>query len=163
MRMTTLIVAATVAALAGSAFAQPPAGAGGPGGFGGGAGFGGRGGAGGFGGQALTPQQLEDIFKKADANSDSKLDKTELGAAITAQRAAQTAALAAAAQSAGITIPEGLAGRGGAAGPMTPEQLDMQLTRYDTNKDGSVSLEEWKSPPAPARGGGRGAGGPPAG
>jgi len=162
MNTKTLVVTAiAIATLAGSALAQPPGGGGG-----------GRGRGGGLGGQALTPQQREDIFKKADANGDGKLDQTELGAAITAQRAAQAAATTAAPEAAGTTIPQGGGGRGGAAGPMTPEQLDAQKTRYDVNKDGFVSLDEWKSPPAPARGGRRGgargggrggAGGPPPG
>jgi len=156
MRISTLLAAAAVTAIAGAALAQPPAGGGG-------------GGRGGFPGAQLTPEQLETAFKAGDANKDGKLDKAELPAALTARQAAQTAAMAAAAQAAGVEIPAGRGG--GAAQPMTPEQVDAQFMRIDANMDGSISLDEFKAAPA-GRGGGRGGpggpggggrGGPPAG
>ena len=134
MRISMLLVAASaVTALAGSALAQPP---------GGGAPGGGR-------GPGLTPEQAETVFKGADANKDGKLDKTEFNKAINDRTTAIMAALG--------------GGAGAGRGPQTQEQTDMQFGRYDANMDGSVSLDEFKTPPAGRGGGGGGGRGGPGG
>ena len=139
MRISTLLAAAAATAMATSALAQPPAG-GAPGG--------GRGG--------LPPEQLETIFKGADANKDSKLDKAEFLGAL---KARQTAQLALFAGAAGGAPQGGGGGRGPGGGEITQERRDMQFAQYDSNMDGSVSLTEFQTPPARGGRGGGGGGG----
>ena len=42
-----------------------------------------------------------------------------------------------------LAQPPGGGGGGGPRGPQTPEQIEANFKQMDTNKDGSISKEEW--------------------
>ena len=84
------------------------------------------------------PEQAEGPFRNADANKDERLDRNEFGVALDAKRAADAPKPAA-------------AGRGPTLNAAPANDAAAQFTRYDVNRDGFVSLDEWKYPPAAPR------------
>lgn len=87
-------------------------------------------GSGGFGASALLPNR-KDIFSRADANGDGKLDATEIDSD-----------LAANAPKGG---PDGVSGKAPTAAEI--------VAKLDTDGDGSVSAAEFEAAPPPPKGG----------
>lgn len=88
------------------------------------------------------PEQDDGPFRGADANKDGKLDRAEFAVALDAKR-----------NPPGLQQTAQPAPRNGTVAPAPGNDAATQFTRYDANRDGFVSLDEWKYPPAagPAR------------
>jgi lipopolysaccharide export system protein LptA len=85
------------------------------------------------------PEQSDVPFANADANKDGKLDRAEFAVALEAKRASAAPATQPASRPTLTQAPA--------------SDAATQFTRYDVNRDGFVSLDEWKYPPSgsPAR------------